>query len=70
MKRLLDELRLRYNAVLIDAPPLLPVTDAAVLASQSDGALLVVHHGTTTRDQVEACVADLHRWMLACSARS
>jgi capsular exopolysaccharide synthesis family protein len=34
--------------VIIDAPPLLPVTDGAVLAHQSDGALVVVTAGKTT----------------------
>ena len=31
----------RYDVTIIDAPPLLPVTDAAVMASQTDGAVLV-----------------------------
>jgi Mrp family chromosome partitioning ATPase len=32
---------------VIDAPPTVPFTDAAVLAAHSDGALLVVRAGTT-----------------------
>lgn len=36
--------------VIIDAPPLLPVTDGAVLTHQADGALLVVSVGKTTYD--------------------
>ena len=42
MTALVAELRHRYEVVLIDAPPLLPVTDASLLASISDGAILVV----------------------------
>ena len=42
MTALIAELRHRYEVVLIDAPPLLPVTDASLLASISDGAILVV----------------------------
>ena len=38
--------------VLIDSPPLLPVTDAALLAAQADGLLAVVKHGKTSRDQL------------------
>jgi Mrp family chromosome partitioning ATPase len=38
--------------VILDAPPLLPVTDAALLAAQADGAIIVVRHGKTTRDQL------------------
>ncbi len=52
MTALVAELRHRYEVVLIDAPPLLPVTDASLLASISDGAILVVRHGTTGREQV------------------
>ena len=52
MGELLDALRARFDIVIVDAPPLLPVTDAALLAAQADGALLVVRHGKTTRDEV------------------
>ena len=38
--------------VLIDAPPLLPVTDAAVLAAEASGALIVVRAKSTRRDQL------------------
>lgn len=59
MKNLLAEARLKYSIVLIDAPPLLPVTDAAVLAAETDGAILVIRHGTTTREQVHNSVERL-----------
>ena len=52
MTELLGALRARADIVLIDAPPLLPVTDAAILGRECDGALLVVRHGRTTREQV------------------
>jgi Mrp family chromosome partitioning ATPase len=39
--------------VIIDAPPLLPVTDAGLLTAGSDGALLVLQHGSTRKEQVE-----------------
>jgi capsular exopolysaccharide synthesis family protein len=56
MANLLASLRERYDIVLIDAPPLLPVTDGALLSAQADGALLVVRHGKTTTDQVSLAV--------------
>ena len=59
MHEVLDDLRSRYDVIVIDAPPLLPVTDAAVLASITDGAVLVVRHGKTTRDQLTQAVARL-----------
>jgi len=52
MRELLAQLRGKYDNIVFDAPPLLPVTDAALLASQTDGALLVVRHSKTTRDQL------------------
>lgn len=59
MADLLDELESRFDIVLIDAPPLLPVTDAAILAGCCDGALLIVRHGKTSRNQVKAAAAAL-----------
>lgn len=48
-----------YDIVVVDAPPLLPITDAAVLASQADGAILVVRAKKATRDQVRQAVERL-----------
>lgn len=42
MKRLIENLENTFDAVIIDAPPLLPVTDAAVLAQQVGGVILVI----------------------------
>jgi capsular exopolysaccharide synthesis family protein len=49
---LIAGLRDRYDVVIFDAPPLLPVTDAALLSSATDGALIVVRHSHTSRDQL------------------
>ena len=57
--RLIADLRARYEFVIIDSPPLLPVTDAALLAAGTDGALLVVRTGRTTSDQVRQAVDNL-----------
>ena len=59
MRSLISELRHRYDVVLIDAPPLLPVTDASLAASISDGAVLVVRHGDTGIDEVRAATERL-----------
>ncbi|MEG9247425.1 polysaccharide biosynthesis tyrosine autokinase [Arthrobacter sp. Soc17.1.1.1] len=42
MKQLITRLEQKFDAVIIDAPPLLPVTDAAVLAQQVGGVVLVI----------------------------
>lgn len=59
MAAVLAELARRYDIVLIDSPPLLPVADAAALASQTDGVLLVVRYGKTSRRQVTDAMAAL-----------
>jgi capsular exopolysaccharide synthesis family protein len=61
MELLLQELDRRADIILIDAPPLLPVTDAALLARMSDGAVLVVRHGKTTVDQVQKACDNLEK---------
>lgn len=55
-KRLLSELREMFDYVIIDSPPLLAVTDAAVLAANADGALIIARFGQTRRDQLEHAV--------------
>lgn len=54
MRDLLAELSRDY-IVLLDAPPILPVTDAGLLTAQADGALLVFSIGETYREQVAVC---------------
>ncbi|MGZ6791876.1 MAG: polysaccharide biosynthesis tyrosine autokinase [Mycobacteriales bacterium] len=49
MADLLTELEGYADAIVVDAPPVLPVTDATVLATQADGVLLVLRTGRTRR---------------------
>ena len=44
LRTMLDALKDRYDYVLMDSPPILGVTDAAILASEADGVLLVVQY--------------------------
>lgn len=59
MASLLDELRARFDHVIIDAPPLLPVTDAAVVSRISDGAIVVVGRGVVKREHVARALENL-----------
>ncbi|GAA4840190.1 polysaccharide biosynthesis tyrosine autokinase [Actinomycetospora corticicola] len=59
MADLLTTLRARYDVVLVDAPPLGPVADAAILASGCDGAVLLCRSGATPRAKVTAAVEAL-----------
>ena len=47
------------RTVIIDAPPILPVSDAGLLTAAADGALLVVRTGKTLRDQISVAVKRL-----------
>ncbi len=44
LRAFLDELKDQYDYILLDSPPILGVTDAAILASEADGVLLVVQY--------------------------
>jgi len=44
------DLAQRFDAVIIDSPPLIPYADAKLLASQVDAVILVGRYGETTRD--------------------
>ncbi|WP_243657815.1 polysaccharide biosynthesis tyrosine autokinase [Parafrankia sp. BMG5.11] len=59
MSDLIEVLHSRFDIVLIDAPPLLPVTDAAVLATRVDGTLLVARVGRTRREQLHRAAETL-----------
>lgn len=56
---LLGELRQRYDIILVDTPPLLPVTDAAAIAPFTDGVILVCRSEQTNRTQVAAATEAL-----------
>ena len=59
MAQLLERLRPRFDNILISTPPLLPVTDAAVLAAVADGVVVVVRAGKTTRHQLMQAMRSL-----------
>jgi polysaccharide biosynthesis transport protein len=59
MAGLLDRLTTSYDMVLLDSPPLLPVTDAAVLSKLAGGALVVVGADRIHRPQLQETLASL-----------
>jgi succinoglycan biosynthesis transport protein ExoP len=59
MKEVLRYAQSEFDIVLVDSPPLLAVTDAAVLATLADGAILVIRVGATAKAAVRRAVAQL-----------
>ena len=59
MDSILEELTRRADVVLLDTPPVIAVTDAAVLSAKVDGCLLVVGAGVAKRDQLRRARAAL-----------
>ncbi|MGV9779148.1 polysaccharide biosynthesis tyrosine autokinase [Streptosporangium sp. NPDC003464] len=56
MRNVLAQLTESYDMVIVDAPPLLPITDAATLAAICDGTLLIARYGKTRREHVARAV--------------
>jgi receptor protein-tyrosine kinase len=61
MRSLLQTLRETQDYVIIDTPPLLPVTDAAVLSVLADGCVITTRFGKTRREQLAEAAATLSR---------
>lgn len=59
MQRLLEELKKQFDYIILDTPPVNMVTDAAVLAPQSDGVLFVVRANQSERGAVIHAVEQL-----------
>ena len=56
MRVLLQELREQYDIIVLDTPPVLATADAGIVASLTDGVLLVVRAGTTDKNAAQrAC---------------
>lgn len=58
-KNLFSEMRQQFDYVIVDSSPLLAVTDAAILATQSDGVLVMARFGQTKREQLAHAMRNL-----------
>lgn len=56
MRRILEEASQRFDWVILDAPPIGPVADAALLGEMTQGALLVVRAGRTHHELVKKAI--------------
>ena len=59
MQELVHALEKQFDVVIIDTPPLLPVTDAALVSKMTRGALVITAAGRTDRRELEGAIAAL-----------
>ncbi|UKO93382.1 polysaccharide biosynthesis tyrosine autokinase [Gordonia amicalis] len=59
MGQLVSELGTLYDYVILDSPPVLPVTDAVVVSQWVDGAIVVVRAELTRREELESALTQL-----------
>jgi receptor protein-tyrosine kinase len=57
--RVLNDLGEQFDYVIVDTPPLLAVTDAAIVSTNCDGTLIIARFGSTKREQVAHAVDSL-----------
>ncbi|HEM48698.1 MAG TPA: polysaccharide biosynthesis tyrosine autokinase, partial [Caldithrix sp.] len=55
MENLIERLIKDFDTVIFDSPPVIAVTDAAILSRKVDGTILVVNSGNTNRDALIRC---------------
>jgi capsular exopolysaccharide synthesis family protein len=53
MKNLINLLKTKYDYIIFDTPPVIPVTDAGLLGAQTDGVIMVVQAERTQKGVVE-----------------
>ncbi|MFD1926927.1 CpsD/CapB family tyrosine-protein kinase [Sporosarcina siberiensis] len=53
MDLLIKELKLKYDVIVFDAPPVLSIADAQILANKCDGTILVVNSGVTDKESAK-----------------
>ena len=61
MRRLINEARNNFDWVILDTPPVTLLTDANLVSSMTDGAVIVVRAGHTPHELVERAVIAIGR---------
>ncbi|GAA4753307.1 polysaccharide biosynthesis tyrosine autokinase [Amnibacterium soli] len=61
MRDLIEQLERRFDMVLIDTPPLIPVSDAAILTRRTGGALLLAASRRTRKAELRRAAANLQQ---------
>lgn len=61
MKAFIESVKMEYDIIILDTPPILAVTDSAILSPLVDGVVLVVGHGQATFEDAAQAKALLER---------
>ncbi|HMA82416.1 MAG TPA: CpsD/CapB family tyrosine-protein kinase, partial [Candidatus Binatia bacterium] len=61
MQDALEQLKARFDFILIDSPPVMPVSDAVVLSNLVDGVVFVVRGQDTPKHWVKGALSELRR---------
>jgi capsular exopolysaccharide synthesis family protein len=63
--RLTEEMKFYYDLIILDTPPILPVSDPMLLAPKIDTVLMVIKAGSTKREVVERAINIMGQMRLA-----
>lgn len=61
MQQLMAELRREYDYIILDTPPVLPVTDATVVAAGADAVIVTIRSGETEETAAQRALEQLRR---------
>ncbi len=62
MKELIDELRTRYDYVLLDTPPIIAVSDSILISKLADGVIFIVAQGKARKSLVKEAINSLKKY--------
>jgi capsular exopolysaccharide synthesis family protein len=60
-REMLGTLRRRFDVIIVDSPPVLPVVDPVVIAGVADAVIMVARCRTTTREQLRVALTELRQ---------
>lgn len=52
MLQLMDDLKKRFDLIIVDVPPIIAVADAQIMANMADGTIFVIRKGISTKESV------------------
>ena len=61
MTAFLEEMKEKYDYIVLDTPPVQAVADAQILSTKTDGTLVVVRAGVTKKDEVKNTINTLNK---------